>query len=279
MSNKALLNRDSRGAGTDTACDAGKGNDMTKPEFIPKLREIQSLVIPQIKQALGPLFFATSLEKKKGNVIDNGSFAYVGTHQKNLLVTCHHVWNGFLEERAKRPGLKLCGCFDDRTPVPFCTLPDGTENKPIDQDKQLDIATFDMKPFEHYVRGKNFFFPNHIPESIVNQNDAVAIIGCPGILRRRRSILRRGRRLKTTSTAVPGMFEKGEFLIHKRLEVSILSDRGVHLLGLKNEFICGFALAPQLAEVDGNVTQRRNPIQWGRQRLDMLQSPTKAGKP
>jgi hypothetical protein len=180
MSNKTPLNRDCRGARTDTACNAGKGNDMTKPEFIPKLREIQSFVIPQIKQALGPLFFATSLEKKKGNVIDNGSFAYVGTHKKNLLVTCHHVWNGFLEERAKKPGLRLCACFDDRTPIPFCTLPDGTENKPIDQDKQLDIATFDMKPFEHYVRDKNCFFPNHFPQSIVNQNDAVAIIGCPG---------------------------------------------------------------------------------------------------
>ena len=37
-----------------------------------------------------------------------------------------------------------------------------------------------MKPFEHYVRDKNYFFPNHIPQCIVNQNDAVAIIGCPG---------------------------------------------------------------------------------------------------
>ena len=153
---------------------------MTKPEFIPKLRQIQSLVIPQIKQALGPLFFATSLTRKKGNVINNGSFAYVATHEKNLLVTNYHVWNGFLEKRKQIPGLKLCGCFDDRYPTPFCTLPDGTENKPIDQDRLLDIATFDMKPFEHYVRQKNFFFSNHIPHSIVNRNDAVAIIGCPG---------------------------------------------------------------------------------------------------
>ena len=88
MSNKTPLNRDCRGARTDTACNAGKGNDMTKPEFIPKLREIQSFVIPQIKQALGPLFFATSLEKKKGNVIDNGSFAYVGTQLVSYLPSC-----------------------------------------------------------------------------------------------------------------------------------------------------------------------------------------------
>ena len=153
---------------------------MTKPEFIPKLGRIQSLVIPQIKQALGPLFFATSLGQKKGNVINNGSFAYVATHQKNLLVTCHHVWNGFLNERKKIPNLQLCGCFDDKTPIPFCTLPDGTANKPIDQDRQMDIAVFDMKPFEHYVKDKNFFFPNHVPESMVNINDVIAIIGCPG---------------------------------------------------------------------------------------------------
>jgi len=153
---------------------------MTNSEFIPQIGQIQSLVIPQIKQALGPLFFATSLGIKKGKVISNGSFAYVTTHQKELLVTCHHVWNGFLEERAKKPGLQLCGCFDDKTPTEFCTLPDGTANTPIDQDRQLDIATFDMTPFRHHVKGKNFFYPNHIPYSIVNLNDPVAIIGCPG---------------------------------------------------------------------------------------------------
>ena len=136
--------------------------------------------MPDIKQALGPLFFAKSLGKKKGNVISNGSFTYVGTHQMDLLVTCHHVWDGFLEERKKTPGLKLCGCFDDKYPVPICTLPNGKENKPIDQDKQLDIATFDMKPFAGYVGKKNYFFPNHLPHSIANINDAVAIIGCPG---------------------------------------------------------------------------------------------------
>lgn len=154
---------------------------MRKPEFIPMISEIQSRLMPEIKQSLGPLFFATSLTKEKGNVINNGTFAYVATHQMNLLVTCHHVWNGFLEKREKEnPGLKLCGCFDDRNPVEFCTRPDGTANTPIDQDKQMDIAVFDMKPFEHHVRGKNFFFPNHLPHNIVNLNDAVAIIGCPG---------------------------------------------------------------------------------------------------
>jgi hypothetical protein len=153
---------------------------MSNSEFIPKIKQIQSLVIPEIKQALGPLFFATSLTRKRGNVIDNGSFAYVGTHQKNLLVTCYHVWNGFLEGRTKKPGLKLCGCFDDKTPTEFCTLPDGTANKPIDQDKQMDIAVFDMKPFERYINHKNFFSPNRFPQSIANVNDLVAIIGCPG---------------------------------------------------------------------------------------------------
>jgi hypothetical protein len=153
---------------------------MSETRFILNVQKLQSDVLPEIQQALGPLFFATSLRKRKGNVIKNGSFSYVGTHQKNLLVTCYHVWNGFLEDRKNKPGLKLCGCFDDKTPVPFCTLPDGTANKPIDQDKRMDIATFDMKPFENHISNKHFFSPNRFPQSIVNINDMVVIIGCPG---------------------------------------------------------------------------------------------------
>jgi hypothetical protein len=152
---------------------------VNRTKFIPNISKLQSDVLPQIKQALGPLLFATSLGKRKGNVINNGSFAYVGTHQMNLLVTCYHVWNDFLAAREKNPELKLCGCFDDKTPVPFCTLPNGTANKPIDQDKRMDIATFDMKPFENYISDKHFFSPNHLPQSLVNVNDPVAIIGCP----------------------------------------------------------------------------------------------------
>lgn len=152
---------------------------MNDSKFIPKLGKIESDVLPKIRQALGPLFFATSLDKRKGKVVNNGSFAYVATHQKILLVTNYHVWNDFLAARQKNPALKLCGCFDDKTPVPFCTLPNGTANKPLDQDKAMDIATFDMKPFESLIGPKNFFVPNHLPQSSVNVNDTVAIIGCP----------------------------------------------------------------------------------------------------
>jgi len=163
------------------ASGVAKSGDVANSKFIPEISKLKSRVLPKIKQACGSLFFTTSLEKAKGNVIDNGSFAFVHTGKKFLLVTCHHVWNGFLAAREKNADLKLCACFDDRYPVAICSTSEGTPTEPIAQDKDLDIAVFDMEPFLSFCSGdKNFFIPNYGPQSQVNVNDLVAIIGHPG---------------------------------------------------------------------------------------------------
>lgn len=152
--------------------------------FIPKPDQIKTRVLPFIKSACGPLYFATSLEKGKGHVIDNGSFGLVGTSKKDLLVTCCHVWNGFLKKREQDPGLKLCACFDDRYPVPICTLPDGTDNEPIDKNEKLDIAVFDLEPFKAYCgEHKRCAILNSEPQIQIKEKDAVGIVGHPGRFR------------------------------------------------------------------------------------------------
>jgi hypothetical protein len=158
------------------------GNTMNETKFIPSIPKLQSDVLPQIKQAFGPLFFATAIEKGQGNVIDNGSFAFVSTKTKLLLVTCYHVWNGFLAAREKNPELKFYACFDDKHSVCICTTIDGTQTKPIDQNEKLDITVFDMEPFQEFLgeQGKNFFYPLTIPVSQLTTNDLVGVIGSPG---------------------------------------------------------------------------------------------------
>jgi hypothetical protein len=155
---------------------------MNETKFIPNIPRLQSDVLPQIKQGFGPMFFATSLEKGKGNIIDSGSFTFVSTKTKLLLVTCHHVWNGFLAARNKNPELELYACFDDKHAVRICTKIDGTQTEPIDQNKKMDIAVFDMEPFQEFLgeQDKNFFYPVTNPVSQFTPNDLVGIIGSPG---------------------------------------------------------------------------------------------------
>jgi hypothetical protein len=165
-------------------CDSAEKRNATNSRFIPKPEQVKTHVLPFLKSACGPLYFATSLEKGKGHVIDNGSFGLVGTSKKDLLVTCYHVWNGFLKKREQDPGLKLCACFDDRYPVPICTLPDGTDNEPIDKDEKLDIAVFDLEPFKAYCgEHKMCAILNSGPQIQIKEKDTVGIVGQPGRFR------------------------------------------------------------------------------------------------
>ena len=165
-------------------CDNAEKRNGTSSRFIPKPEQLKSHVLPFIKSACGPLYFATALEKGQGRVIDNGSFGLVGTSQRDLLVTCYHVWIGFLNKRKEIPGLKLCACFDDKYPVPICTLPDGTENKPVAENKELDIAVFDLGPFKTYCgEHKMCAILNSEPQIQIKEKDAVGIVGQPGRFR------------------------------------------------------------------------------------------------
>jgi len=156
---------------------------MTKPEFIPTVKEVESILLPKIKPSGGPLFFATSLKEARGHVLDSGSFGLVDTGKKKLLVTCHHVWNDFLKQRAKHSKCKLCVCLDERSPVVFSEFADGTKIEPIDQNKELDIATFDMSPFLSACKGRRFFKLDTGVGGQLKEQDAVAIIGYPGKFR------------------------------------------------------------------------------------------------
>ena len=164
--------------------DNAEKRNATSSRFIPKTNQIKNQILPLIKSACGPLYFATSLEKGKGIVVDSGSFGLVGTSKKDLLVTCYHVWNGFLNKRKEIPSLKLCACLDDKYPVSICTLPDGTETEPIDKDEKLDIAVFDLEPFRGYCgQNKRCAILNSEPQIQIKDKDAVGIVGHPGRFR------------------------------------------------------------------------------------------------
>ena len=142
------------------------------------LAEKLKIVIAEINPFRGPLFFARSLKLAVGyNVITNGGFGLVDTGKKKLLVTCHHVWKGFQEERHKDSNVRMCVCLDRKTPVVF------DEYEPIDQDANLDIATFDISPVLAACDGRMFYPLNRNPASRVVKGDKLVLLGDQGIFR------------------------------------------------------------------------------------------------
>lgn len=132
---------------------------------------------PEVRQYCGPMFFTTSLQKAIGNVSANGSFGLVDTGERKLLVTCHHVWDTFQTEREQKPESKICLCLDQGPPIVF------QPKAPIDADRRLDLATFDMEPYLAACSGRKFFSIRNRPPSKVKAGDKIYFIGFPGYLR------------------------------------------------------------------------------------------------
>lgn len=139
--------------------------------------ELEFVVEPQVRQFCGAIFFTHSLETADGNVIANGSFGLVDTGSKKLLVTCHHVWEAFQKAYAESPDLMMCLCLDKGNPVVF------TPDKPIAEDRELDIVTFDAEHLVSACGGRKFFPLHENPAPRVTKGNVLCFIGFPGNLR------------------------------------------------------------------------------------------------
>jgi hypothetical protein len=99
----------------------------------------------------------------------------VDTGKRKLLVTCHHVWKGFQEERSKEPDLKMCLCLDR----PGCFA----LGEPVGEDKSLDIATFDIDPLLGGSTRCKFCPWNQDTAPAITKRDPLLFIGYPAYLR------------------------------------------------------------------------------------------------
>jgi hypothetical protein len=141
--------------------------------------ELIFVIGPQINPFRGTIIFTKSNTIVGGSddVITNGGFGLIDTGEKKLLVTCHHVWNGFLEERKKNSQAKMCVCFHGCPPIFF------DKYEPIDQDKTLDITTFDANPVLNACREHNFFSLKASPPPPLVKNDRIILLGDQGMFR------------------------------------------------------------------------------------------------
>lgn len=148
----------------------------------PLEKALSLLISPQITPFRGPLYFARLQEPADGvTIAGQGGFGLVDTGNKKLLVTCSHVWEGFLEEQRKDPELRWHLCFDLERKQPLAF--DVHNNPPLDQDASLDIVVFDMGPVLTLCPGLKFYPLNQNPPPRLKKGDKIVVLGNQGINR------------------------------------------------------------------------------------------------
>jgi hypothetical protein len=145
---------------------------------MPTRDELEYFVEPQVRQFCGAIYFTRSLEEAEGNVIANGSFGLVETGSKKLLVTCFHVWDRFQKSRRENPEIMMCLMLERGPALVFAP------EKPVGENPELDLATFEMDPAWVTNTGRKFYPLKENPPRRVKVGDVVFFIGFPGNRRR-----------------------------------------------------------------------------------------------
>jgi len=146
------------------------------PPFAPKVFDLQFMTELEMRPYCGPIFFARPLEAQSIlNVTNQGSYGLVYTGKRRLLVTCRHVWTDFDKARSIDPELQLFLC-----PYPGTSIFSLGAIRPIDEDKELDLATFDIEPFLDQLGESTFWHLYYSSLPRVKKLEPVAFIGFPG---------------------------------------------------------------------------------------------------
>lgn len=122
----------------------------------------------------GPILYLNSSEPVPTNVAANATFGLVDTGRRKLMVTCHHVWGGFVKFQKTNPSATLAILLGENRPILLPAI------QPIDSDDSLDIATFDMEPFLTSCRHRRFYpvFKNGVPP--IRSKDILVTLGYLG---------------------------------------------------------------------------------------------------
>lgn len=147
----------------------------------PIERELSMVVEPKVSPYRGPLYFARiGTTITDSGIIANGGFGLVDTGERQLLVTCNHVWEGFQTEQRNDPDLRLHLCLDlVRKQAVIAEWP-----QLIDCDQRLDIATFDIAPLRSACGGRKFYPVRRGSAPSVRKGDKLVVLGNQGANRR-----------------------------------------------------------------------------------------------
>lgn len=138
------------------------------------ITEVERMCIEaMIQPSTGPLAIFRSNELAPRNLEMNGTFGLIDTGQKKLLVTCQHVWDGYLEFRQKNPKAVLKALLGE-VAIPI------TESQLIAEDRDCDLATFNVESYLQEFSHKKFYQISRFPIPRSKPGEFIVCVGYPG---------------------------------------------------------------------------------------------------
>lgn len=131
----------------------------------------------------GPIFITPGLRTYSEQMINNGTYSLIDTGKKQILVTCHHVWQAYLDCREANSDAALAiNLGDGDASIAFAS----PESQIIAEDSELDLAVFDFEPSQIRVNQtqvnhqKDWFPIRQWPIPKASDGEYVALMGFPG---------------------------------------------------------------------------------------------------
>lgn len=131
----------------------------------------------------GPIFITPGLRTYPEQMIGNGTYSLIDTGKKRLLVTCHHVWQAYLDCQRENPDVALAINLGDGDASIAFAFP---ERQLIDTDADLDLAVFGFEPSQIRVNKaqvnhqKDWFPLRQWPIPKASDGEYVTLMGFPG---------------------------------------------------------------------------------------------------
>ncbi len=144
-----------------------------------KVAEFVKSLTNEMLTYCGPIFITPGLNTYPEQMIDNGTYSLIDTGQRRLLVTCHHVWEAYLEYRRENADAVLALNLGDGGASIAFAFP---ERQLISVDAALDLVVFDFEPI-HIVQvrhQKDWFRIRKWPIQTARDGDFVGLMGFSG---------------------------------------------------------------------------------------------------
>jgi hypothetical protein len=146
-------------------------NDMTNEQE----RELTRQLLCKMSKHVAMAGFVAPPARRATDVVNSGTVSLIDIRCGKVIVTNHHVWHGYCEEREKTDGLILA-MFGEGLERPLnissCELIDS------DEGSDLAILRFAHPDFIESI-GKSFYQPKRWPLDAPVSGDQVAFVGFP----------------------------------------------------------------------------------------------------
>jgi hypothetical protein len=152
-------------------------SDTMEVEMTPEEeRERTRILLEKMGRHVSMIAFVLPEPATPHDVINNGTVSFLSLPKGKFLVTNHHVWHTYCDDRRSTPGLRLAVMGEGfRRPV------DVSSAELVDSDAGIDLAVLRFQHPDLIEQiGKSFYEPKRWPLDVGQAGDDVAFVGFPG---------------------------------------------------------------------------------------------------